>query len=85
MHKKGPSNQWRSQHGKKIAHRTWLGAFIHAWQLNHLRRRRGEAAREPYPCWWGQWYQEGRRAAKHWHVGRRKVQCSGEAADPAMK
>lgn len=67
---RSPSSQWTGEHGHKIAHRNWLTAKWHAINLSRKRAPRGPW--EPYPCRWGQWYQDGRTAKKHWHVGRRK-------------
>ncbi len=68
-----PSHQWNFQHGRKIVHRWWFGAWWHAFRLNRLRSNQHHQpyiARRPYLCKWTNDYHQGHVGAPHWHVGR---------------
>lgn len=66
-----PSREFRSmhmgRHGRpKIAHRTWLGAWLHKHRIAGKFRLSTDRA-SVYPCWFTDWNTlDGR---KHWHVG----------------
>ena len=64
-----PSLRWNREHGSKIIHKWKWQAVMHAWKINKFKDD-GRPQREPYPCYWGQWYRDGETAPKHWHVGR---------------
>lgn len=60
--------RWQNEHGYKVVHRYWIGAWWHAFKLNMQRPDK----RQPYRCTWTNDYREAQDGFVHWHVGRKK-------------
>jgi hypothetical protein len=64
------STYWTHQHGQKRIYTDPFTADRAAIKLTEDRGRDGQSW-EAYECRWGQWYQNGRTAELHRHIGRR--------------